>query len=209
MPTKTLVASAYAARLAARAAEYGVVIDGRIAIDMARVKARKDAVSNTAMRNIETWLRAMPGVAVYQGEARFVSPREIEVGADRISADKIFINVGGKAVVPAIAGLGSVPLPDERIDYGNRVRAGAPKRGDQGHPRARADSRLRSRRNAPASKRRTQAYAPPSTRLQVQPRLTARMFFSPSAVALIPTSLVLKRLASTLTATALSSPTKC
>ena len=65
MPTKTLVASAYAARLAARAAEYGVVIDGRIAIDMARVKARKDAVSNTAMGNIETWLRAMPGVTVY------------------------------------------------------------------------------------------------------------------------------------------------
>ena len=116
MPTKTLVASAYAARLAARAAEYGVVIDGRIAIDMSRVKARKDAVSNTAMRNIETWLRAMPGVTVYQGEARFVSPREIEVGADRISADKIFINVGGKAVVPAIAGLGSVPyLTNESI----------------------------------------------------------------------------------------------
>ena len=109
MPTKTLVASAYAARLAARAAEYGVVIDGRIAIDMARVKARKDAVSNTAMGNIETWLRAMPGVTVYHEVARFVSPREIEVGADRISADKIFINVGGKAVVPAIAGLGSVP----------------------------------------------------------------------------------------------------
>ena len=45
MPTKTLVASAYAARLAARAAEYGVVIDGHIGIDMAKVKARKDAVS--------------------------------------------------------------------------------------------------------------------------------------------------------------------
>ena len=116
MPTKTLVASAYAARLAARAAEYGVMIDGRIAIDMARVKARKDAVSNTAMRNIETWLRAMPGVTIYQGEARFVSPREIEVGAGRISADKIFINVGGRAVVPAIAGLAGVPyLTNESI----------------------------------------------------------------------------------------------
>ena len=68
------------------------------------------------MSNIETWLRAMPGVTVYHEVARFVSPREIEVGADRISADKIFINVGGKAVVHAITGLGSVPyLTNELI----------------------------------------------------------------------------------------------
>ncbi len=116
MPTKTLVASAYAARLAARAAEYGVTIDGRIGIDMAKVKARKDAVTNTATRNIETWLGSMPGVTVYKGQARFTSPRELAVGADRISADNIFINVGGKPVVPAIPGLDGVPyLTNESI----------------------------------------------------------------------------------------------
>jgi pyruvate/2-oxoglutarate dehydrogenase complex dihydrolipoamide dehydrogenase (E3) component len=109
MPTKTLVASAYAARLAARAAEYGVVIDGHIGIDMAKVKARKDAVSTTASKNIEAWLRSMPGVTVYQAHARFISPREIAVGAERISADKIFIDVGGRAIVPAIPGLDAVP----------------------------------------------------------------------------------------------------
>ena len=109
MPTKTLVASAYAARLAARAAEYGVAIDGHIGIDMAKVKARKDAVSNTAMRNIETWLRSMVGVTVYQGQARLASAREIEVGSDRVTADKIFINVGGRAAIPAIPGLDGAP----------------------------------------------------------------------------------------------------
>jgi pyruvate/2-oxoglutarate dehydrogenase complex dihydrolipoamide dehydrogenase (E3) component len=109
MPTKTLVASAYAARLAARAAEYGVEIGGHIGIDMAKVKARKDAVSNTASHNIEAWLRAMPGVSVYQAHARLVSPHEIEVEAERISADKIFIDVGGRAVVPAVPGLDGVP----------------------------------------------------------------------------------------------------
>ena len=109
MPTKTLVASAYAAQLAARAAEYGVVIDGHIGIDMAKVKARKDAVSTTASKNIEAWLRSMPGVTVYQAHARFISPREIAVGAERISADKIFIDVGGRAIVPAIPGLDAVP----------------------------------------------------------------------------------------------------
>ena len=40
-PTKALVASAYAARIARRAAEYGVVIGGDIGIDMRRVKARR------------------------------------------------------------------------------------------------------------------------------------------------------------------------
>ena len=43
-PTKTLVASAYAARMAGRAAEYGVVLDGRRAMDMERVKARAGKV---------------------------------------------------------------------------------------------------------------------------------------------------------------------
>src|SRR4029453_11184761 len=44
IPTKTMVASAYAARTAARAAEYGVDV-GPVRVDMKRGKARKDAVS--------------------------------------------------------------------------------------------------------------------------------------------------------------------
>jgi pyruvate/2-oxoglutarate dehydrogenase complex dihydrolipoamide dehydrogenase (E3) component len=71
MPTKALVASAYAAHLAAHAADYGVVIDGRIGIDMKRVKARKDLVSDTASHNVETWLRSMPNCTIIRGEARF------------------------------------------------------------------------------------------------------------------------------------------
>jgi pyruvate/2-oxoglutarate dehydrogenase complex dihydrolipoamide dehydrogenase (E3) component len=116
MPTKTLVASAYAARLAARAAEYGLVIDGKIGVDMTKVKARKDAVSGNATRNIESWLRSMPGVTVCQAHARLTSAHEIEVGGDRIRADKIFINVGGKPLIPAIPGLEGVPyLTNESI----------------------------------------------------------------------------------------------
>ena len=81
-------------------AEYGVAIGGHIGIDMAKVKARKDAVSNTAMRNIESWLRSMASVTNYQGQARLTLAREIEGGSNRISADTIFINVGGRAVIP-------------------------------------------------------------------------------------------------------------
>jgi pyruvate/2-oxoglutarate dehydrogenase complex dihydrolipoamide dehydrogenase (E3) component len=108
MPTKTLVASAYAAHLAARAADYGVTIEGRVGVDMKKVKARKDAVSGTATKNIETWLESMPNCTVLRGHARFVSAHEIEVGAERLTAEKVFINVGGRALVPPIPGMKEV-----------------------------------------------------------------------------------------------------
>ena len=90
MPTKTPVACAYAARPAARAAEYGVVIDGRVGIDMAKVKQRKDAVTGTATRNIEMWLRSMPGVTVYQGQARLTSAHEIGQSSPAFLGSRMF-----------------------------------------------------------------------------------------------------------------------
>jgi pyruvate/2-oxoglutarate dehydrogenase complex dihydrolipoamide dehydrogenase (E3) component len=108
MPTKAMVASAYAAHLAARAADYGVVIEGRVRTDMKKVKARKDVVSDTAEKNIRTWLGGMKEVTVIRGHARFTSPHEIEVGGERLTADKIFINVGARALVPPISGIDQV-----------------------------------------------------------------------------------------------------
>jgi len=105
VPTKAMVASAYAAHLAARADDYGVVIEGRVRIDMKKVKARKDTVVNTAAKNIETWLNGMKSVTVLKRHARFVSPHELEAGGETISADRIFIDVGGRAVVPPIPGI--------------------------------------------------------------------------------------------------------
>ena len=108
MPTKTLVASAYAAYLVARAADYGVAIEGRIGIDMKRVKARKDKVSANATSGVEAWLKSMPNCTVVRGHARFVSANEIEVGTERLTAEKVFINVGGRALVPPIPGIDQV-----------------------------------------------------------------------------------------------------
>src|SRR6185312_14521949 len=68
IPTKTLVASAYAAHLARRAGEYGVQT-GPVRIDMQRVKARKDEVSGHSSSGVERWLRDTPGISVYQGHA--------------------------------------------------------------------------------------------------------------------------------------------
>lgn len=108
MPTKTLVASAYAAHLARNASDYGVEIDSPIRIDMRRVKARKDAVSRHASENVEKWLKGTPNLTVLQGHARFESARSVKVDDDVLEAERIFINVGGRALVPPIPGLQDV-----------------------------------------------------------------------------------------------------
>jgi len=114
MPTKALVASAYAARLAARAGDYGVAIDGPIGIDMKRIKARKDVVSDTASRNIETWLRSMPNCTIIRGEARFVAAGELAVGAERIAADKISMWEPVPWSRRSQASMGSITSPTSR-----------------------------------------------------------------------------------------------
>lgn len=108
IPTKTMVASAYAAHMARRAADFGVSIDGGVSVDMRRVKARKDAVSGKSRTGTETWLKQMENCTVYEGHARFESPREVSVGQDRLTAGRIFINVGGRAAVPPMPGLDRV-----------------------------------------------------------------------------------------------------
>ena len=109
-PTKTLVASAYAAHLARRAGEYGVAIDGPVRIDMKRAKARADAVSGKSRNGVETWLRGMDGCTVIQGHARFRGPHEIEVGGEVLTAPRIFLNVGGRANIPDMPGVHDVAL---------------------------------------------------------------------------------------------------
>jgi pyruvate/2-oxoglutarate dehydrogenase complex dihydrolipoamide dehydrogenase (E3) component len=108
-PTKTLIASAYAAHVARRAADYGVTIAGAVGVDMRAVKARKDAVVAPSRNGVERSLKTLQGCTVYEGHARFVGPKRVSVGDEVIEADKIFINVGARALVPPIAGLDQTP----------------------------------------------------------------------------------------------------
>ena len=108
MPTKTLVASAYAAHIARAGPDYGIEIRGEIAVDMKRVKERKDAVVNRASTGVEQWLKGTAGVTVIEGHARFASPDTIRVDDRTLQAPKIFINVGGRALVPDMPGLDQV-----------------------------------------------------------------------------------------------------
>jgi pyruvate/2-oxoglutarate dehydrogenase complex dihydrolipoamide dehydrogenase (E3) component len=108
-PTKTMVASAHAAYMARKAADFGVTIAGSVNVDMRRVKARKDTISEAHQSGVEKWLKQMDNCTVYEGHARFESPRVVRVGSDTITADQIFINVGGRALVPPFPGLERVP----------------------------------------------------------------------------------------------------
>lgn len=110
IPTKTMVASAYAAHMAQRAADFGVAIGGGVTVDMKQVKARKDRISGASRTGLETSLKNLENCTVYEGHARFESQREVSVGAARLCADIIFINVGGRAVAPPISGL-------EQVEY--------------------------------------------------------------------------------------------
>ncbi|HXE62956.1 MAG TPA: FAD-containing oxidoreductase [Bryobacteraceae bacterium] len=109
IPTKTMIASAYAAQTARRAAEYGVDISGTVSVDMKRVKARKDAVSAKSREGLESSLGNLENATVYRGHARFESPTEMTVGGERLSAPQIFINVGGRAIVPDLPGVQEIP----------------------------------------------------------------------------------------------------
>jgi pyruvate/2-oxoglutarate dehydrogenase complex dihydrolipoamide dehydrogenase (E3) component len=111
IPTKTLVASAYAIHVAGRGAEYGFAV-GDVCVDMKRVKARKDAASARSNKGVEEWLRGTNNCTVIEGHARFQSPNSVVVNDEVLEADKIYINVGGRARVPDMPGIHDVPFLD-------------------------------------------------------------------------------------------------
>jgi pyruvate/2-oxoglutarate dehydrogenase complex dihydrolipoamide dehydrogenase (E3) component len=110
IPTKTLVAGAYAMHLARRGAEFGFAVNGDVRADMKRVKARKDEISGKSNRGVEEWLRGLKNCTVIQGHARFASPHSVVVNDEALEAEKIFINVGGRATIPNFPGIHDVPF---------------------------------------------------------------------------------------------------
>ena len=111
-PTKALVASAYVAHKARVANSYGVTLPGTVSVDMKAVKARKDQIVFNSRNGLETWLRGMKNCTVFTNHARFESPNQVRVGDDLLTAKEIFINVGGRAIVPDFPGADSTAWID-------------------------------------------------------------------------------------------------
>jgi pyruvate/2-oxoglutarate dehydrogenase complex dihydrolipoamide dehydrogenase (E3) component len=114
VPTKAWVASARAAQVARRAAEWGVMLDAPVRVDMAAVRARKDKLIAASHQSLASWLGGTPNLTVMQGEARFTGPRTLQVRDTELTAPRIFLNVGGAPLRPALPGLDQVQALDNR-----------------------------------------------------------------------------------------------
>ncbi len=112
IPTKTLIASARVAHVARNGGDFGVIVPQGVGVDMAAVKSRKDAVVRQSSEGVAKWLRSTPGVTVIEAHARFEGPHAVRAGDALLEAPQIFINVGGRAAVPPIAGIADVPYLD-------------------------------------------------------------------------------------------------
>jgi len=100
-PTKALVASARAAYMAGRMDDYGISIEGRVSVNMEKVKDRKDAIVRQSSEGVEEWLKNTENLTVFEDHARFTGPKTISAGSEELTAEKIFINVGGRAFIPS------------------------------------------------------------------------------------------------------------
>ena len=110
IPTKALVASARAAYVARRGADFGVMIDGQIKVDMAKVKSRKDGIVRQSNEGVTKWLKNMENLTVFEGHGRLESANDVRVNDEHLRSDKIILDVGGRAYVPDFPGL-------DEIDY--------------------------------------------------------------------------------------------
>lgn len=109
IPTKALVASAYAAHLARRGDDFGVHV-GEVKVDMPCVKARKDDISARSRVGVERWMEGLANARVIRGHARFTGPHTVSVNGEILAAEQIFINVGARPLVPDLPGLNDVPF---------------------------------------------------------------------------------------------------
>jgi len=107
-PTKAMIASAYAAHMARRAGDYGVMLDASPRVDMKQVKVRKDEIVRGSRDGVEQWMQGLNNATVYRGHGRFVGQNAVRVNDDELSADMIFVDVGGRPRVPKMPGLDSV-----------------------------------------------------------------------------------------------------
>ena len=115
-PTKTMVASARVAYLARRGADYGVHTNS-VRVNVAEVRQRKQAIVDSFRNGSQRHLQNTKNLELIFGDASFSGPKSLTVrlpsGETRhLTADKIFINTGGRPESPPLPGLDSVPVLD-------------------------------------------------------------------------------------------------
>jgi pyruvate/2-oxoglutarate dehydrogenase complex dihydrolipoamide dehydrogenase (E3) component len=108
LPSKNIIQSARVASLAKRGAEFGLNFNS-LSIDMKSVQRRKRLMVE-GLQEFHLNQTMASGADLFRGEARFVGPRTVEVdlrdgGKKTIFGDRVFVDVGTHAAIPAIPGL--------------------------------------------------------------------------------------------------------
>jgi pyruvate/2-oxoglutarate dehydrogenase complex dihydrolipoamide dehydrogenase (E3) component len=110
IPTKTLVASARAAHVVRSAAECGVHFGWPMRVDMKEMTARKDRVVGESIESLANWIAATANLTLVWGQACFTGPHAVEVNGATLTAPQIFLNVGGRPVLPQSDVIADVPV---------------------------------------------------------------------------------------------------
>jgi pyruvate/2-oxoglutarate dehydrogenase complex dihydrolipoamide dehydrogenase (E3) component len=114
-PTKTMVHRAQVAHYARNALRWGVNTSG-VKVDLAKIVAQKDEVVLSFRGGQQRRVDERKNLRLYRGRARFVAAHQLQIGGETVESEKIFINTGGRASIPAISGLREVPfLTNESI----------------------------------------------------------------------------------------------
>lgn len=108
-PTKTMVASAQVAHYSRNAERWGVHA-GDISVDLPAITKRADKVVAGSRSGWEKKFFDKDDPKLYRGAARFVGPKQVQVGEEVFAGDRIFINTGARPTVPSIPGL-------DKVDY--------------------------------------------------------------------------------------------
>ncbi|MDR6293453.1 pyruvate/2-oxoglutarate dehydrogenase complex dihydrolipoamide dehydrogenase (E3) component [Inquilinus ginsengisoli] len=108
LPSKNEMWSARVAHLAQHAGQFGT-ITGPVATDMAKVRQRKrDMVEREIAFHLNAYKTS--GAELIMGSGRLVAAKTVEVqlndgGTRLLAADRVFLNLGSHALIPAVPGL--------------------------------------------------------------------------------------------------------
>jgi len=109
LPSKNEIWSAGVASIVARAGAFGVAT-GDVSVDMRQVRERKRSmVEDLVAFHLDRYKAT--GAELIMGTARIVAPLTVEVslndgGTRRLAAEKLFLNLGTRASIPPVPGLG-------------------------------------------------------------------------------------------------------
>ena len=106
-PTKSMIASARAAHVARGASRLGVRV-GEVEVDLRAVVDRKDEIVRSWRNRQRENLESTENLTLVDGDARFVGPHGIEIGAERHHAPVVIVNAGARPFIPQLPGIDSI-----------------------------------------------------------------------------------------------------